>query len=214
MQPLVYLDMLQHRHVEQVAQTRLVMAIEVGVFEHQRVGLAGHVDVPLENHAVLGQGASLVGAEHVHRPHVLHRRQPLDDDFAPRHRQRALGQIDGRQHRQHLRRQSHRDGNREQRRLEPVALDHAIDDEHRWHHHRHKANHQAGKALKPQVEGGLFTLAGGLVGDVTKEGRRTSAQHHAVSSTRHHVAPHEAQVLQVESTVRRSVGDGRMLVSR
>ena len=39
------------------------------------------VDTPLERELRFGQRAGLVGAQHVHRAEVVHRRQPLDDDL-------------------------------------------------------------------------------------------------------------------------------------
>ena len=58
--------------------------------------------------------AGLVGAEHVHRAEVLDGVEPLDDDLLLRHRQRALGEADRDDHRQHFRRQADGHGQREE----------------------------------------------------------------------------------------------------
>ena len=139
--------MLQHRHVEQVLQAGLVEAVEVGVLEHVLGFVAEDVDVALQDDLVLGQRAGLVGAQHVHRAEVLDRVQALDDDLLARHGERALGQVDRDDHRQHLGRQAHGDRHREQERLEPVALGEAVDEEHERHHHQHEADDQPDEAL-------------------------------------------------------------------
>ena len=58
-----------------------------------------------ERQLVLGQGAGLVRAEHVHPGQLLDRHEPADDGLLLREQARA----DGHRHRQHRR---HRDGNR------------------------------------------------------------------------------------------------------
>ena len=56
--------------------------------------------------------------------------------FLRRHRQRALGEADRDDHRQHLRRQPHRHRQREEEGLVPVVLGQAVDDEDQRHHHQ------------------------------------------------------------------------------
>ena len=157
---LVHLDVFEHRHVEQVLEARLVVAVEVRVFEHALGLLAEHVDVLLQQHLVLRQRARLVGAQHVHRAQVLDRIQPLDDDLLAGHRQRALGEVDGHDHGQHFRRQPdrHRDG--EQECLQPVALGQPVDQKHEWHHHEHEADHEPDEPADAPVEAGHDLLAG------------------------------------------------------
>ena len=169
-QLLAELDVLQHRDVEQVLQARLVVAVEVGVFEHALAVLAPDVEVALEDDPVLGQRAGLVGAQHVHGAEVLDRVQALDDHLLARHRERALGEVHGHDHRQHLRRQADRDGEREQQRLEPVALGEPVDQEHRRHHDQHEADHQPGEAVDALVEAGLHPLSGDGVGELAEIG--------------------------------------------
>ena len=51
------------------------------------------IEVPLEDDLVLRQGAGLVGAEDIHRPEILDGIKPFDDGLAPRHHDRAFGEI-------------------------------------------------------------------------------------------------------------------------
>ena len=99
---------MQHGAVEDVFQAGLEMADEVGVAQHRFALVFEHVAVQFEDDVVNGQRAGLVGAEHVHGAEVLDGIELLDDDLLFRHGQRALGQADGNNHRQHFRRQTRR----------------------------------------------------------------------------------------------------------
>ena len=103
MQVLADFGMLQHRDIEQVLQAGLVMAVEVGEFEHALAVVAVNVEVEFEDDAILRQRAGLVGAQDVHRAEILDGVQALDDHPLVRHRHRALGEVDGDDHRQHFR---------------------------------------------------------------------------------------------------------------
>ena len=65
--------------------------------------------------------------------------------FLLRHGQRALGQVDGDDHRQHFRGEADGDRQAEEQRLHPVALGQADDEEHRADHDHHEADHQPGE---------------------------------------------------------------------
>ena len=153
-----HLDMIEYGNIEQVLQAGLIMAVEISVFEDPGRFLPVQIEVMLQDDLVLGQRAGLVGAQDIHRAEVLDRVEALDDDPLARHRDGALGQIDGHDHRQHLGCQPDRDGEREHQRLQPVALGQAVDDEDARHHDRHEADHQPGKAGDPLVEAGRRAL--------------------------------------------------------
>ena len=95
------------------------MADEVGVAQHRFALVFEHVAVQFEDDVVNGQRAGLVGAEHVHRAEVLDGIEPLDDDLLFRHRQRALGQANRDNHRQHFRREADGHRQREKERFLP-----------------------------------------------------------------------------------------------
>src|SRR6185437_17103108 len=52
---LVHLHVLEHGNVEEVLQSRLEMAVEIGVLENARRLLAANVEIPLQDNAVLRQ---------------------------------------------------------------------------------------------------------------------------------------------------------------
>ena len=84
--------MLQHRHIQQIFQSGLVVAIEVSHFQHVIGFLTPDIHVPCEKDLVLGQSAGFIGAQYIHRTKVLDRVQPLDDDFFTRQNHCAFGQ--------------------------------------------------------------------------------------------------------------------------
>ena len=76
------LHMFEHRMVEQGFQPCLAVAVQIGEFRHLFRRLAEDVGVSRERDLVLGQRASLAGAEQVHRAEVLDRVQTLDDGLS------------------------------------------------------------------------------------------------------------------------------------
>ena len=110
------------------------------------------VAIDFEDDVVHRERAGLVGAQHIHGAEVLDRVEALDDDLLPGHGQRALGQADRDDHRQHLRRQPHGDRQREEEGLLPIVFGQAIDEEDQRHHHRHEPDHQPSEPLDAAVE--------------------------------------------------------------
>ncbi len=148
----VDLDMLQHRHVQQVFQTGLVVAVEVSHFQNIVRLLPPYIHMPGQKNLVLGQGAGLVSAQHIHRPKVLDGIKTLDDDFFTRQKHCALGQGRRHDHRQHFRGQAHGNRQREQQGFSPVALGKAVDKQHQRGHHEHKADQQPTDLVDPGLE--------------------------------------------------------------
>ena len=178
--------------VEQIAQAGLVVRIHVSVAKDVVRLAIGHVDVALEDDPILRQGARLVGAEHVHRAEVLDGVEALDDDLLLAHRHRALGEIDGDDHRQHLGREPDRHREAEEQGLGPVVLGEADDEEDGGDHDGHEADHQPGKALDAAVEAGEHAPAGELGGEGTEVGARAGIHHHAAGGAAHYVRALEA----------------------
>ena len=159
LQALFQLLMVEDRLVEQVLQAGLVVAVQVAVMQHLLAGIAVRIQVLFEHDLALGDGAGLVGAQHVHRPEVLDGVQAFDDHLLARHREGALGQVDRHDHGQHLGGQpdGHRQGKQE--RFQPVVLAQAVDQEDRRNHHRDEADHQPGELVDALVEAGQLALA-------------------------------------------------------
>ena len=145
---------IQNRPVEQVLQARLEVADQVAIQEHFLVSTPGDVAMPLEDDAVLGERAGLVGAQHVHAAEVLDGVEPLDDHLLAAHGERALGEADGDDHRQHLGREAHGHGQREEKGAFPIVLGEPVDEEDQRHHHGHELDHEPGEAAEALVEAG------------------------------------------------------------
>ncbi len=57
-------------------------------------GRAFHITCGLDVHDPFGQGAGLVGADHIHAAEVLDRREPFDDDSFCGHPFGAMREVD------------------------------------------------------------------------------------------------------------------------
>ena len=64
-------DMLENCDVKQTLQTRLMKAVQIGVFENAVRGVTMDIKVAFDNNAILRERTGLVGAQHVHGPEVL-----------------------------------------------------------------------------------------------------------------------------------------------
>ena len=195
----VHFHMLQHRHVQQVFQAGLVVAVQVGHFQHV-VGLfTPHIHMARQEDFVLGQGPGFIGAQHVHRAKVLDSVQTFDDDFFARQKHRALGQGRGHDHRQHFRGQAHRHRQREQQRFSPVTFGKTIDEQHQRRHHKHKADQQPADLVNPGLERSRPTIGGpDTLGQCTKVSVITSGQDHSGGGAGHHVGAHEQNIFQLQ----------------
>ena len=94
----------QHRHVEQVFQPGLIVAVQPGAVEHALAGFSGDVGVVLQHDFVLRQGAGFIGAKDVHRAKVLDGVEVFNDYLLFREFDRPARQRGGDNHRQHFRR--------------------------------------------------------------------------------------------------------------
>ena len=169
-QAFFQLLMVEDRLVEQVLQPGMVVAVQVAILQHLLAGIAVHVQVLFEHDLALGEGAGLVGAQHVHRPEVLDGVQAFDDHFLARHRQGALGQVDRHDHGQHLGGQPDGHGHGKQERFQPVVLAQSVDQEDRRNHHGDEADHQPGELVDALVEAGQLALPDDAGGQRSKVG--------------------------------------------
>ena len=119
---LLRLRMAQHRAIQHVFQSGLEMADEVGIQQHGVALVFEHVAMEFQDDVIAGERAGLVRAKDIHGAEVLDGIEAFDDDFFLGHGQRALGQADGDDHRQHFRRQTHRHRQGKQKRPGPIML--------------------------------------------------------------------------------------------
>jgi hypothetical protein len=174
----------EHGDVEEIAQPGLIGAVEIGVREYLIAVLPEPIDVTLQDHAVLGQRPGLVRAQHVHRSEVRDRVQALHDHLAVGHRDRPLREVHGDDHRQHLGRQSDRDGGREQQRLDPSALGQPIDQEHRRRNDQDETDHQSRETVDVLVEAARRACGGDDVRDAPEIGALAGERMTLPSATR------------------------------
>ncbi len=174
----VQLLMVEDGAVQDVFEAGLEVAEEIGVLQHGLALALEHVTVDFQDDMVGGERARLVGAEHVHGAEVLDGVEALNDDFLFGHRQRAFGEANRDDHRQHLRGQPYRHRHGEEEGFFPILLEDAIDDEHQRHHYQHEPDHQPGEPLDPAIEGGFNLLPGETAGHFAEVGPRPGRYDH------------------------------------
>ena len=141
--------------------------------QHARILVAVGVEVALEHDAVLGEGAGLVAAQHVHGAEVLDRRQFLDDDLAAGEVLGSLRQTRGHDDGKHLRRDAHGHARGEQQRIDDVALGGGVDGKDCRRHDEHQAHQQHRDARDAAVERALLAAPVEHLGDAAQVGVRT-----------------------------------------
>ena len=188
---------IQDRPVEQVLEARLEVADQVAVQEHFLAFLPGDVAMPHEDDAVLGERAGFVGAQHVHAAEVLDGVEPLDDHLLAAHGERALGEADGDDHGQHLGREAHGHGHREEKGALPIVLGEPVDEEDQGHHHRHEPDHEPGEAVEALVEAGRRPVLRDRAGHAAEIGVDPRRDHDRGRRAAFDAGPHEARVLEL-----------------
>ena len=194
----VGLVMLQNCFVHQVFEPRLKIAVDVAEFQHSVTGIAARVNILFQDDFALGDGAGLIGAEHIHRAKILDRIQALDDYLLFGHGYGPLREICRDNHRQHLGGHPHRDRDREEESLQPIVLAQTIDEDHRGNHNHHKAQHQPGELVDALVEAGNLTRAGDAAGQRTKVGILPCVNDQRAAGAAFHVGAQEASIRQLQ----------------
>ena len=206
--------MLQDRDVEQVLEAGLVEAVQIRIFEDVGGFATSDIKVTLEDDQILRQCAGLIGAQDIHRPEVLNCIQAFDDDPLARHCHSAFGQIDRHDHRQHLRRETHRHRHREQQCLKPIAFGDAVDDEHQRRHYDDETDHQPGKPSDAFVKAGEDSLLGNCVRHLAEGSARASERDNAAADSADNGTTHEANVRKIERRLLGSDMSGGDLLDR
>ena len=148
----------------------------------------------LQDNLVLGEGAGLVGAQHVHGAQVLDGVDVLNDHVLARHVGGAAGQAGGHYNGQHLRGDAHRDGDGEQQRIQPVALGNAVHHKDDGAHDQHERHQYARHRRHADVEAGARGLDLQGAGDLAQIGVLAGAQHHGGSRSALHGGAGERDV--------------------
>jgi len=170
---LVRQDGLVHRAL----QAAFEETVEVGQLQHVRAVATLGVDVALQPDARLGQGARLVGAQHVHGAHVLDGRQALDDHLGARHAQRPARQRDRHHHRQQLGRQAHGQRHGEHEGLQQRALKRQVHPQREQHQQQREAHDQQAEAPRAGLEGSGWRWFFQAAGDAPDGGAPCGAPH-------------------------------------
>ena len=152
----------------------------------------------LEPDAGLGQGAGLVGAQHVHRTHVLDRRRAFDDHLQGRHAQRAVRQGDRHHHRQQFGREPHGQRDRKQERLQQRALECDVDEQREQHQQQGQPHDEHAKVARAGLERRRRRLQRQTGCDLAQCGRVAAAPDQHPGRTTDHRTAHEHRILGVQ----------------
>ena len=188
---------IQDRPVQQILEARLEVANEVAIQKHFLGFLPGDVAMPLQDDAILGERAGLVGAQHVHAPEVLNGVQPLDDHLLAAHGERTLGEADRDDHGQHLGGEAHGHGHGEEKGAFPIVLGEPVDEEHQRNHHRHEPDHEPGEAAEALIEAGGWRLFRDRAGHTAEIGVDPRSDHDCGGRAAFDAGSHEAGVIQL-----------------
>ena len=175
------------------------------------VRLAGAVERLRERDLTLGQGAGLVGEQDLDVAEVLDRDQAFDDHALLGEAAGAGRQADGDDRRQQLRRQAHRDCEREQGRLEERASERGVDHEDRAGQHRGHGREQAGEVLQPLLERGHSLPLAQAHRDRPERRARARANDDAAPAAAADERAHEGARAKVQGRVSRRLGLRRLL---
>ncbi len=155
----------QDRVVERAPDTGLEGAVEAREAQDAIAGLVLGIDMRRQRDPCFGERAGLVHAERVHRPEIVNRRQPLDDDLSLRHAQGAAGKRHRHHHRQQLRRQADGERDREQEGLHGVTLGDQMRHQHEQREKQRQAQDQQAELPDPcssAVGGALAAIAAAI----------------------------------------------------
>ena len=162
------------------------------------VGLAETVERLLESDPAFGEGARLVGEEHLDVAEVLDTHQALHDHPSPRQAPGTRGQADGHDRGQQLRRQADGDREREQRRLENRAAERDVDHEDRARQHGGDRRQQTREGLQPLLERSLSLTLAQTQRDRTERGLRTRTNDEPAPVTAANQRSHERAGREIE----------------
>ena len=132
----------------------------------------GRIVAARELHDAFGEGARLVGAEHVHAAQVLDGAQVPHDHPVARHHPRPAGQVHAEDGGQQLRAQAHRERHREEQRLHRGPTPEHVGDEDHDHQDEHGDGQEGAEPTEPAVELGFRRLPAEAAGHGPELGGR------------------------------------------
>jgi hypothetical protein len=139
--------------------------------------LAGRVQGLVEGDRSLGEGAGLVGEQHLDVAEIFDGDQPFDQHPAAGQLARPGRQADADDRRQQLRGDADRDRQGEQQRLKQRTGQGDVDDKDRGRQHRGDPYQQLGEAPQPRLERGLGLALAEPDGDLAERGQRAGGHH-------------------------------------
>ena len=174
----------------------------------QRFGafIAQHVHVVFQQDALVGQGASLVHAQHVHAAKALHGVDVLDDGLLAAHGKAAPCQTGGNDHGQHFRHQPHRHRQGKGKGFQPVAPSETQQQKHQWDQYSHKAQHYPRNGVSAFLERLLFLWI--VLGKAAVKSIFAHCHYNALALAADDGGGHKGEIFQLGHRPGAAVGEG------
>src|SRR3569623_1346119 len=183
--------MLGYGSMERTFEPGLEIAVEIGKAQHVFAVFAVDIDMAFETNARFGEGDSLVGAQHVHAAEVMNGRQPFHHDVFPRYAQGPARKRDRYHHRQQIRRQPDRQGDRKQECFERGPRQQNIEQQFYQHQQYSEAHDQHAELARAAFEGGGRRLRRYRSRNGAPRGGGAGAHHHHRRRSALHRGTHE-----------------------
>ena len=191
--------------VNGVAHPGVVKAVEKSQIQRLGAFVAQHVHVVFQQDALVGQGAGLVHAQHIHAAKALHGVDVLDDGLLAAHGKAAPCQTSGDDHGQHLRHQPHRHRQGKGKGFQPVAPGETQQQKHQRDQHPHKPQHYPCDGVSAFLKGLLFLRV--VLGKAAVEGIFAHCHHNALALAANDGGCHKGEIFQLGHGARAAVAE-------
>ena len=192
--------------VDGVPHPGVVKAVEERQVQRLGTFVAQHVHVVFQQNALVGQGAGLVHAQHVHAAKALHGVDVLDDGLFAAHGKTAPCQTGGNDHGQHFRHQPHRHRQGKGKGFQPVAPSNTQQQKHQRDQHSHKPQHHPCDGIGTFLKRLFFLRV--VLGKATVKGIFAHCHHNALALAADDGGGHKGEIFQLGHGAGAAVGEG------
>jgi len=197
--------------VQRIGQPGLEMGVEVSEPQHLLRRLPGRVQRAVQPDDPLGEGAGLVGAQHVHATEILDGRQAAHDDARVGHALAAARQVDVDDRGQELGRQPHGQRQRKEQGIHHRLVEEDVGGKHHQHQHERHLAEQIAQAADAALELGLGRPQLQPLADLAERGGLAGLHDDGAGRAAAHAGAHEDAVRAPGQPGRRRHDPGRLL---
>ena len=192
--------------VDGVPHPGMVETVEESQVQRLGAFVAQHVHVVFQQDALVGQGAGLVHAQHVHAAKALHGVDVFDDGLFAAHGKTAPCQTGGNDHGQHFRHQPHRHRQGKGKGFQPVAPSETQQQKHQRDQHSHKPQHHPCDGISTFLKRLFFLRV--VLGKATVKGIFAHCHYNALALAADDGGGHKGQIFQLGHRAGAAIGEG------